>query len=89
MSHFLHILLVAKTRIIFAKEFWTFSMHEESMDLSSGGFQTLRTCGTLSLLQYSCQPLVYPLKLFVFIEVQLAALDAPSKVVLWKKDKLS
>lgn len=59
-------------------------MHEESIELSSGGFQTLRTCGTLCLLQCNCQPLVRSLKLFVF-EAQLAALDAPSKVVQWKQ----
>lgn len=84
----MHILLEAKTRIIFAQEFCAFSMHEESMDPSSGGFQTLRIRGTLCLLQYNCQSLLHPSKLFVF-EVQLATLDAPSKVVQWKKDKLS
>lgn len=72
---------MAKTRIIFAQEFCVYSMHEESMDLSSGGFQTLRTCDTLCLLQYNCQPLVQSLKLFVFIEVQMSAPGAPPKVV--------
>lgn len=60
-----------------------------NMELSGGGFQTLRTRGTLRLL-FVVQPsaLDAPLNLFLFTAVQLSDLDAPLKLFVFTGEQL-